>query len=192
MQNITSNLWKSEASLTNSDSFDAGAGVQWKPVVVRDGEIRTPDVLRPGRSDYIAWLACRKRPARDTSHELTVEVTPLLLSRLDSQDTSERLEVLYDNRFLVTFDLAKIPKSLHDDLASGRAQVKIIPGRACFIPIVVLHRSSEIPDFLHTKVEPSTGEMAPVTRGRWERPQGEPDLDCGWVTIQWIRPLTAL
>jgi len=125
-------------------SFTCGSGVLWVPVSVRgNGRIRRGLPL-PGTVP--AWLAQREPPWDPKRLEkiggdnpLVIDVTHLFLNR-DSAESPTTVCTLYDCRFLITFDLDKVPQELLEVLRSpdGNAQLLLEPDAKFFLPTLTL------------------------------------------------------
>jgi hypothetical protein len=100
-----------EASGASNDAskgrvaFSAGSHVLWTPVYVRpDNQIKHVQPISGMDGWTEGWIASRSPPYRTAGGpiELEVDVTSLILNQRPSTDP---VEFLYDNRFLLTFYL---------------------------------------------------------------------------------------
>lgn len=163
----------------------------WTPVVVRqDGEMRMFDSLvhQTGDNDeknMFGWLASRQPPARKVSKRTAV-MDPLFLDVTNSiKEQNDTVEILYDNRFLVQFDLSKIPDELAGILSSNQDdRVLIVPKNRWFSPKVVWQKNREQGTVdLASQVE-AMDMQTDTSRRRKDIP-----ISSDWIRITWIRPL---
>ncbi|KAF8643880.1 hypothetical protein AX16_008896 [Volvariella volvacea WC 439] len=213
VQQVIERLWDLDPN-SDKSMFVAGGGVLWMPVLVRDGRIKTPDRLKNSgieRGDVIAWLASRQPPLkkrilteRNVDNPLEVDVTQLLAEQLKSTSAIEPIEVLYDCRFLVRFNLGQVSEQVQSELAhaleSGwKAQVKthtrwywprvvLIRGEGDLESIRVLHSQILGPE--RSVMQPTeTEDQTTNHHKRYWRPRDRL-IDSGWITIDWVRPLS--
>ncbi|KAF5358109.1 hypothetical protein D9756_001370 [Leucocoprinus leucothites] len=148
LDQIVARLWDPQTFYSNqSNAFAAGGGVLWAPVVVdttttapsfldAGGKIKRPQPSTIRNTDMrlgkgvVGWMATRQPPHRPEKmmeygleDTLNVDVTPTLKAGLKAWDTGNGLgpsiiEVLWDCRFLVQFDLAKMPKDVREIVLS--------------------------------------------------------------------------
>lgn len=208
LQQIIDNVWTQDPFSANINLFVAGGGVLWAPVVVRGQGIKTPDRvasigIEPG--DIIGWLASRQPPMnkrimteKGLMNPLVVDITDQLLS--GAQQKSEALEVLYDNRFTITFDLTRMGEFL---LESLRASQKLIikPQTRWYWPQVVLEDLDGSIKTVHSHIDPPSRVISVSARlgagAGHEVPEGywRPKLastTSEWISVKWIRPLSAI
>ena len=99
----------SKGSLMGATAFSAGSHVLWTPVYIRpDGRMKYMKPI-PGADGWTeGWLASRSPPYRTTSGtpELETDITPLII---DKQYSADPINILYDNRFVLSFHPREIP-----------------------------------------------------------------------------------
>lgn len=184
VQRIIDTLWQSDGA----PPFTAGGGVLWQPVIfsakrrLRVGTQCLRRQLQPG--ERFAWMASRL-PAvpyhmLDTaklSSKLDVDITERLAIAISRGDDS--LEVLFDCRFLVRFDLSQIPETLVGALQKYQetgVNVRIKPHTKYYWPKVVLQKPSY----------PDTTYATLMDNGQIDTFGYSP-----WVTTEYIRLLDA-
>jgi tRNA(Ile)-lysidine synthase len=139
-------------------AFSAGSHVLWTPVYVRpDGQIKH---VKPnsGTDEWNeGWLASRSPPYRTAGGpaELEVDVTSLILNQRPSTDP---VEILFDNRFLLTFDLPAIPEEIFSRFSTGDRLVAT-PTKKYFLPQLVFRPSDE--DVIE---DPAISDTGPTTQ----------------------------
>jgi len=94
------------------------------------------------------------------------------------------LDILYDCRFLLRFDVTKMPPEIGISLALGRSQVLVRPHTRWYWPEIVWKRSTGRTDVLAAIEDERQGrerlsEMSP--EGRLPN----------WIHMKWIRTLDA-
>lgn len=192
--------------------FVAGGGVLWTPVTVKNGRIRTPDRIFAGGMEedgIFAWLASRQPPLHRYKMEtlglpstLEVNITPDLVRALEAWKTGApaTFEVLYDCRFLVTFDLEKMPEKLAQRIVVPGTKEKILvfPNTRWYWPQVIREWFA-LTSVLHSEIDskPSNlllsatqAEVEPDHMMAW-KPR-EKLVSSDWISIKWVRPLDAL
>ncbi|KAL0067103.1 hypothetical protein AAF712_005890 [Marasmius tenuissimus] len=119
---ISTKLWNPNPISPRIPEFCAGGGVQWSPVIIRGTTLRfsTHRPFKPMTlGENAGWLAFRQTPPKSESFiyqrkgiedRLNVQVSRLMASNLEAGNTT--LEYLYDCRFLITFDLTKLPPNI--------------------------------------------------------------------------------
>lgn len=184
IQRIIDTLWQSDGA----PSFTAGGGVLWQPAIfsakrrLRVGTQCLGRQLQPG--ERFAWMASRL-PAvpyymLDTatlSSKLDIDITERLVVAMSRGDDS--LEVLFDCRFLVRFDLSQIPEKLVGALRKYQetgVNVRIKPHAKYYWPKVVLRKPSY----------PDTTYATLMDNGQIDTFGHAP-----WVTMEYIRLLDA-
>ena len=121
-------------------AFSAGSHVLWTPVYIRpDGQLKHAKPVSKTENWTEGWLASRSPPYRSANGPsvLEVDITPLILDKKSSADT---IEVLYDNRFALSFDLRTIPDEVFERLRTpsvGHQLVVAATGKY-FLPRLIL------------------------------------------------------
>jgi hypothetical protein len=123
-------------------AFSAGSHVLWTPVYITPSdELKYTKPMIGGDGWTEGWLASRSPPYRSTRGPsgLDIDVTSLVLAK-----KSERVEVLYDKRFLLTFNLHGIPENVIKRLgtSSGKTLLVVTATGKYFLPRLVLRSSN--------------------------------------------------
>ncbi|KAI0636619.1 PP-loop family-domain-containing protein [Trametes polyzona] len=196
---ISNNLWPSEPLPPPQDidpqtgfpkdprrTFTAGAGVVVYPVTINThrGTIvsRGPDPAN--RNEEPGWIFARAPPhekAQSGNPEMhaVLDVTEELLAPRGPVHT-----VLYDHRFAVHFDVARTLGAFsREELAAGKARVRIEPDTKWVLPKVVLSTEEE-----GTRREARFRWFLPHWKGAHRKPLvGRP-----FVKMQFVRKLDAI
>lgn len=184
IQRVIDTLWRS----TGAPPFTVGGGVLWQPAIfsakrqLRVGTQCYDLQLYPG--ERRAWIVSRLPAvpyhALETSalsSKLDVDITERLVTAMSSGNDS--LEVLFDCRFLVRFDLSQIPEELVGALQNYKeteVNIRIRPRTKFYWPKVLL-RQPRCPDTLYAVLK-EDGQTD--TFGR------QP-----WISMEYIRLLDA-
>ena len=117
-------------------AFSAGSHVLWTPVYIRpDGQLKHEKPVSGIDGWTEAWLASRLPPYKSTNSAtgLEIDITSFIL---DKNTSTGPVEVLYDNRFVLSFDLDAIPDEVLDQLRapSDRRRLVIAPTKKYFLP----------------------------------------------------------
>ena len=99
----------SDSNSTGRTAFSAGSHVLWTLVYVRpDGQIKHAKPISAVDGWTEGWLASRSPPYRATGSSLELErdITSLII---DKRSAGGPVEILYDNRFALTFHPRDIP-----------------------------------------------------------------------------------
>jgi len=199
IQRIIDKIWAPQRHYVDKSESVGGNGVMWRPVSIRTGyrgkiSIRIPDPRIELGSDRLAWFASRQPPSNKTTD--TDDVTnPLILDLTDrlrqakekeNNGVTKPLEILYDCRFLLRFDMAKMPLLIKFGMDDGsrmwvRPRTKwywpeIVwdgPGRRVVLPYV----SDDYRDSFR---------LSTVLQE-----QALPRVLSDWIHMDWIRPLYA-
>ena len=126
-------------------AFSAGSLVHWTPVYINpDGQLKRtmPNLRTDGWTE--GWLASRSPPYKSTNDPSgsDIDITSLVL---DKKPSENRVEVLYDNRFIVSLNLYAIPDRISDRLRTppdGHRLVVTAIGKY-FLPRLVLQSSND-------------------------------------------------
>ena len=191
ISNHLCHLWPS-AEPAVLKKFTAGGGVLWSPVLYHPHKRLKPVIgplgdLQQPEGTQIAWLASRMPPffknpqeGAGSASRLIVDITHQLHAadtKSDSHTTT--LDVLYDCRFLVRFDLERMPKHVQAALRNVRHEpvsIKILPHTQYFWPKVVLQQGvgpDKVLAVLSDKGEVDTLGFPP------------------WISMKWVRLLDA-
>ncbi|KAF9014036.1 PP-loop family-domain-containing protein [Cyathus striatus] len=194
-----------------SSSIQQIVGRLWNPHPFANG-IRVSNIKTPNSNDasnitkdmVVGWLASRQPPynknnpaAIDVKAIIEPDVTQALIQGIDkwqrdpNDHSSSVVEVLYDTRYLVHFDLAKIPVDVIEALNVPATRVVISPATAWYLPQVylqtrnttrLLHSDIELHRFLRTGFQTDTQYWTNRTKV----------VVSDWISIEWIRPLERL
>jgi hypothetical protein len=88
------------------------------------------------------------------------------------------LEILYDCRFIIRFDVAKMPFEIGLSLSVGRSQILVQPRTRWYWPQVVWRRPG-CTDLLAIIADENFGEA----------PEMPPKSD--WISMEWVRTIDA-
>lgn len=203
LQAIIPKLWSLDP-LAPGRPFVASGGVLWTPVIIRGGKVNTPDkfiredgIVLTKDGDSVGWIASRQPPLHRDKYKamgqrfpLDVDVTHELFK--SQQEGDATYEMLYDCRFLVRFDCARIPKDLLASIKRGDGRVLILPNTRWFWP-KIMWRKRYMEDVLLHSVVPD-----PVSFARTEGPAHKPwvsqnaEIYSDWITIELARTLSAI
>ncbi|KAL4077258.1 PP-loop family-domain-containing protein [Scleroderma yunnanense] len=192
---IARRLWSSVPEPALLKKFTAGGGVLWSPVLYHPEKQLKPVIgplrhsQRPEPAQF-AWLASRIPPffknpqeGAGSASRLIIDVTKQfhLVDTKSENNTPEPviLEFLYDCRFLIRFNLSRMPKHVQAALHSEHHKpisIKIMPHTQYFWPKVVLQQGMG-PD------------MVLAVLGD----KGEVDMTNSppWISMEWVRLLDA-
>jgi len=116
--------------------FSAGSHVLWTPVYVRPGgQLKHAKPVSGADGWAEAWLASRSPPYKSANGAsgLEIDITSLIL---DGKHSTDPVEVLYDNRFVLSFDPDAIQDEVFEQLRGssvGRRLVVAATGKY-FLP----------------------------------------------------------
>ncbi|EKM82493.1 hypothetical protein AGABI1DRAFT_68155 [Agaricus bisporus var. burnettii JB137-S8] len=229
LDHIIENVWNpSPFTSRGIRPIVAGGGVLWRPVLV-DPLKATANFLGRGGRGILGWMAVRQPPynpekmaAYGLEDSLNVDITGTLREALKAWDQGrgsgpQTIQILWDCRFLLDFDLASIPQHLIHDLfqtppSSSSPKIAIRWWTKYYYPKVVLVPRngkvawSEKEDrevVLHSDVKIGLNPVLVQSRPRMSTPYlnkvrnegGEglkgntPIVVSEWVTTRWIRIL---
>jgi tRNA(Ile)-lysidine synthase len=172
-------------------SFSVGSGVWWKPAFVTKGHV-LKTVVKELPFQSIMWFAHRhpsvNSPTAPVSDELRIVMTyQLREGRMawEAKEGPDKLEVLFDRRFLIKFRLDKMPEDLFEALKTNGG-------------VVIKKRSPwHLPevDFKQNKVYTVIHTLIQREKFTWVREWGTKtyiDTESDWITIQYIRPISSI
>ncbi|KAI6127730.1 hypothetical protein EV401DRAFT_2067558 [Pisolithus croceorrhizus] len=181
---IMNHLWPVAPPAISPRKFTAGAGVLWTPVLYSHNKGIKACRLGQPDSAQSAWLASRLPPFSKNPQEgagsasrLSVDLTKQFV--LAYAASRHVLQVLYDCRFLVGFNLTQMPSHMRNALDNVHDQpisIKILPHTDYFWPKVVLQQGSN-PDLVLAVLN-VMGEVDTL---------GSPP----WISMEWVRSLDA-
>jgi hypothetical protein len=212
IQQIVDKIWNPDPFGSGIKMFVAGGGVLWTPVLMNGESIQTPNQLgqfriQPGET--VGWLASRQPPlhrdkmeARGMINPLQLDVTELLTAGIAANKEkgtgTESLEVLYDCRFLLRFNLTRIPENIATAIMVPQTDERILiqPTTRWYWPKVVWQRSVNAV-VLHSVVRQDRnrlkvwgGTKEHDYRQYWTRK--DTVVSAGWIDIEWIRSSSAI
>ncbi|KAE9397387.1 adenine nucleotide alpha hydrolases-like protein [Gymnopus androsaceus JB14] len=197
---IIDKLWSGDATIP---PFCAGGGVAWNPVAIQGDKFRFVDRDLQNKESF-GWLASRQNPPSNLGlkNPLRVNITPRICSKLSSGDTSP-LEILYDNRFLVTINLAALPPEIEESIQSpdNGSEIWLLPRTRWFWPQViqkfqgekdeiVLHFATRSPKDLVLFPNLNERDVERWQEINW-RPLGK-EIAAPWIQVDFMRPLTTM
>ncbi|KAF5381012.1 hypothetical protein D9615_004139 [Tricholomella constricta] len=207
---VVDQLWKPFHTKSILRPFTAGGGVLWTPVVVRGNSIKFPKSTAFAgirEDETVGWLVSRQPPMnrlrqqeRGLPNRLEINATNPITEGWHRWKSGGApvASVLYDCRFLVQFNLEKMPREIASRLLDPDSQEKMMvySKTRWYWPSVALEGNGNLEVF-HDKIsEKATNPFLGDADARAETrlyPHGQSEsLDSGWISIEWIRPLTAL
>ncbi|KAF9447660.1 hypothetical protein P691DRAFT_671011 [Macrolepiota fuliginosa MF-IS2] len=250
LDQIIQKVWHPAPFYAGIHPFVAGGGIVWIPVVVNTSEATpsfldaagrikkpNPDDVRSGKSTLgrgvVGWMAVRQPPPRPEKMReigledtLNVDLTGVLRDGMKCWDEGrgggpEVLEVLWDCRFLIRFDLGRMPGDVKDlllhDAESEEPKIAVRWWTKYYYPKVVLvpkngrlawSEGEDKETVLHSSIDshkPSTllaltpgvrKKTVPATarldRYKEDRGRGNTPLaSSDWISTSWIRTLDA-
>ncbi|KAF9261433.1 adenine nucleotide alpha hydrolases-like protein [Marasmius fiardii PR-910] len=185
--------------------FCAGGGVQWSPVVISGAHFRLVNrhssPSRPREDQSAGWIAFRQRPPTGGTDKLLVDITPILASHL-KLGTGAVLEYLYDCRFLLKFDVTRIPREILRVIHEPESEegLWLVPWGRWYWPRLVWRRPGLRDVALHSTVTlqtPSTvtnsfdGQLDLSSKPEivWHN---NPQPEAPWVKAEFIRALSGM
>ncbi len=130
---IVQRVWDPDLASKARTRFGAGADVLWTPLrICQDGRLKYGQTRRGER---FGWLASRAPPRQAFDRDISAELSP----------PRRRAEVLYDNRFLITFRLEAIPPGdpVMTSVIEGSGRIVLVLGGRWLWPQVVWRRKNE-------------------------------------------------
>ncbi|KAK7038133.1 ATP-bind-3 domain-containing protein [Favolaschia claudopus] len=211
---IINNLWTPDPFAAGIQSFVAGGGVWWIPIVAGANRIkfasrRDAAPPRPEPNDTIGWLACRQPPLSQKrmelagrSNQLWVDITDALQNKLRHKkwNRGEIFPVLWDNRFVLRLDIDKMPDDLVLAVLDGSERVQIQPFGRWYWPRIVRSNSmTGMETIIHNTLSTASQDLIDIDRdvvAGWDfrAPAREAVIfhSASWVEIEWIRSLSGL
>ena len=209
MDQIIAKIWNPNPFAAKIKMFVAGGGVLWMPVTIQGDRIKTPDRIFAtgiGRNEIFGWLASRQPPlsrgnteARGLTNALRIDVTQQLFNALEKWRNGVPLvtQVLYDCRFLLHFNIEKIPGDLAGRLLRNETRIMIYPSTRWYWPKVVEEQDGTT-EVLHSKI--GDDHLRPLFPNKMRDSNDhvrywvpkEVDVSSQWIKIEWIRSLGAI
>jgi len=183
---VTSLFNKASDDTSKRFAFSAGSHVLWTPVYIRpDGQLKHAKPVSRTDGWTEGWLASRSPPYKDGNGPsgLEIDITSLILDEKPSMDS---VEVLYDNRFVLSFNLHAVPDEVFERLrtsSSGHRLVVTATGKY-FLPRLVFRLLSgkAVEDIGMSGPGPGVGSVTAVS-GSYERSSGA----SGWANWRLVR-----
>ncbi|KAJ4475723.1 PP-loop family-domain-containing protein [Lentinula aciculospora] len=213
LSQIVDKLWGGNPFKEQIRPFCAGGGVSWTPVAISGDKFRFVDRGSNGNISFkntesFGWLASRQNPPshesmsdRGLPNPLRVDITSRIVSKLDSGNTST-LELLYDNRFLVTVNLASIPSDIERSIRSPEngSQIWLLSQTRWFWPKVVLRSPGTDDVVLHSAAQSPKNlvlfhNLSPNEVNQWKQIYWRPyekEIVAPWIEVDFMRPLTTM
>ncbi|CAK5277246.1 unnamed protein product, partial [Mycena citricolor] len=199
-------LWTPDPIGAGLAPFAAGGGVLWQPVTVGSTRIRfSATKYTPQPGDIDGWLVSRQPPIQmrtvieeELENAVRVDITEQFRAKLEARDHDKgtKMQIMWDNRFLVTFDMHSVPDDVAAGILSGSDRLLIHPVTRWYWP-KVLWQTAEPKEWivLHSTVV-SDRNINPFRLDRdtmfdWQYVRTEKKT-ADWIRSEWIRPLTAL
>jgi hypothetical protein len=152
-------------------------------VIRADGRMKTLDGARVKSGESCGWLASRQPPK--TGEMLQLDITDRLIT---TDKVMKFLEVIYDCRFLLRFNLDMIPVDIATSITRPGCDGKILvqPQSEWYWPKVVWRRPGIIDEDL-------CSFDAPIEdKGRQDSTRTVKRVTPAWIDMEWIRSLDAL
>jgi tRNA(Ile)-lysidine synthase len=193
LERIVQRVWNPDPTCHSRLRFEAGGHVLWTPFrICVDGRLRhEPPRPRPG--ERFGWLASRSPLLRDDQFSFDRDVGAEVVR---ASGKNERVEMLQDNRFLVSFRLDAIPTGdpVMASLEEGSGRLMLVLQGRWLWPQVVWRREGEEDVVLARISAPELDwyEPAPGVRRTYstsERVQEEPPPWKDAVDFKFIRVL---
>ncbi|KAJ4469088.1 PP-loop family-domain-containing protein [Lentinula edodes] len=211
LSQIVNKLWGGNPFEEQIRPFCAGGGVSWTPVAISGDKFRFIDRgsnrnINFRNSETFGWLASRQNPpshetmsGRGFTNPLRVDITSRIISKLDSGDTAP-LEVLYDNRFIVTMNLASIPPEIEKSIRNSDNQIWLLSQTRWFWPKVVLKSQNQEDLILHSAAQSPKNlvlfhNLSPSEVDQWKQIYWRPyekEIVAPWIEVDFMRPLTTM
>lgn len=137
LQRIVEHVWDPDPASKARTRFEAGANVLWTPLRISlDGRLKYE---QPRLGERFGWLASRAPPPRHCKEGFDRDISTELLP------PKRHAEILYDNRFLLTFRLEAVPPGdpVMSSVMDGSGRVMLVLGGRWLWPQVVWRRKGE-------------------------------------------------
>jgi tRNA(Ile)-lysidine synthase len=185
-------LWDAQGVRTRkSISFTVGSGVWWRPSFVTKGHV-LKTVVKDFDFNNLMWFASRHpsidSPTAPKSDNLRIVMTDQLRharAAWEAKQGPDAVEIVFDRRFLIRFQLDKMPEDVVNALHVNGGVV--IKKRSPWHLPEVNFKQNKIYTVIHTQIlrEQFT----------WEREWGTKtyiDTNSDWIIIQYLRPISSL
>lgn len=207
IRRIVDMIWAPDPHSADTRHRAVGSGVLWTPAIIHSNStgketIRIPKEkisdVKLGAGDRFGWLASRQPPFDKNIGAIGDAPDPLIFNLTDrlcqlrnrlkeergNKQTARRtLEILYDCRFLLRFDVTKMPPEIDMSLAVDRSQILVESRTRWYLPHVVWQRPGGSIDLA------AMNDVVQEPGGVLEMPK---DKLSGWITMDWIRTLNAI
>lgn len=202
IQRIVECLWSTKPLSQQQAFLVAGGGVYWRPAVVSGGgdrlgrhRIKIPQgdfaTMPKHDGDRLGWIASRQPPySKRLRHnsdgtpqgdQLHLNLTYILSEARKRND--KLIEVLWDCRFLLRFNISRMPSEIGMSIAVGRSKVIVEPRTRWYWPQVMWSRPGRDDLNLAAVVDDhqSSGGLLKLAGG----------VRSDWINIEFIRTLDA-
>lgn len=171
LDRIVASLFDNSLDKTSKQrlAFSAGSHVLWTPVYIGpDGQIKCTKSISGAYGWAGGWLASRSPPYRSAKGHSgpEIDITSLIL---DKESSANHIEVLYDNRFILSLKLHAIPDSIFDRLRTppGGHRLMVTAIGKYILPRLVFRSSDgyDIEDIGMPTPAPEVGSVTTVPGG---------------------------
>jgi tRNA(Ile)-lysidine synthase len=188
LRRIVQRVWDPNPASKDRTRFEAGANVLWTPFrISRYGRLKHG---QPLRGERFGWLASRAPIPRvcqsDFDRDISTELSP----------QRRRAEVMYDNRFLITFRLDAIPPGdpIMKSVIEGSGRIVLVLRGRWLWPQVVWRRKGEedVTAACISAPELDWFELSPDKRRNYSTSEKVPEVRPPWqdaVDFKFIRVL---
>lgn len=181
VQRLVAHLWDSQHLRSqNNSSLCVGSGVLWKLVATTN--------KRPcnDETQNLAWIAFRQPPPRsghslNRSSPLVLDITDEIIQHRNNGNVLPCLDVLFDGRFLIRFQVEKLPKPILESFSDGGRL--IVDTRQIWATPQVTHVHGGEVVILHTHTDDSTPSI---------KIHAGPSIRSDWISSHYIRSLSAI
>lgn len=151
------------------------------------------------------WLAFRQNPYPAWKmkqwgiyNSLEKDITERLRSALACD--AKTVDILYDCRFLVRFNLLEMPEDSVESILDKYIRVLLRPNTRWYWPkVVFVKRAAEMT--VHSQVSVNLQNALSVhaapdeeepDRNHWKPGPDEQEVSVPWISIEWVRPMTSI
>jgi hypothetical protein len=168
LDRIVASLFDDSSGKTSKNrlAFSAGSHVLWTPIFINPvGQLKRTEPISGKIGWTEGWLASRSPPYQSTNglSGSVIDITSLVL---DEKSSPGHVQVLYDNRFVLSLHLHAIPDRILDRLRTppGVHRLIVTAMGKYFLPRLVFRSSKgqDIEDIGMPGPAPKTGSVATV------------------------------
>lgn len=153
---------RSDKPFKNRAAFSAGSHVLYTPVyITSEGRLKREKPISSKSGWTEGWIASRLPPYTDAigPSGLEVDITPLVL---DEKPSTNHVEVLYDNRFVLSLNSHTIPDKVFGRLQTSSSKLVVTATGKYFLPRLVLRSSNEDDIIEEVDISDTTPEVGSV------------------------------